>query len=72
MTPEWLRLRFPPPLASAIGMVEAPTAILATAKVRYEDWMRWVLPYHGALLLLGILPIGTAIAVGLQGVSASP
>jgi len=53
-------------------MVEAPTAILATAKVRYEDWMRWVLPYHGALLLLGILPIGTAIAVGLQGVSASP
>jgi uncharacterized ion transporter superfamily protein YfcC len=40
-------------------------AILATAKVRYEDWIRWVLPYYGALLLLGILAIGTAIGVGL-------
>ena len=40
-------------------------AILATAKIRYEDWVRWVLPYYGALLLLGIAAVGVAIAIGL-------
>jgi uncharacterized ion transporter superfamily protein YfcC len=40
-------------------------AVLATAKVRYEDWIRWVLPYYGALVLLGIVSIGVAIAIGL-------
>jgi uncharacterized ion transporter superfamily protein YfcC len=40
-------------------------AILATAKVRYEDWIRWVLPYYGSLLVLGIVAIGVGIAIGL-------
>jgi uncharacterized ion transporter superfamily protein YfcC len=40
-------------------------AILATAKVRYEDWVRWVLPFYGALLLLGVVAIGVAIGIGL-------
>ena len=40
-------------------------AVLATAKVRYEEWIRWVLPFYGLLLLLGAVDIGTGIAVGL-------
>jgi uncharacterized ion transporter superfamily protein YfcC len=36
-------------------------AVLAIAKVRYEDWLRWVLPVWGMLVLLG----GVAIAVGI-------
>lgn len=40
-------------------------AILATAKVRYEDWVRWVLPFYGALLVLGVVAIGVAIGIGL-------
>jgi uncharacterized ion transporter superfamily protein YfcC len=40
-------------------------AILATAKVRYEDWVRWVLPYYGVLLLLGVVAVAVGIAVGL-------
>jgi uncharacterized ion transporter superfamily protein YfcC len=40
-------------------------AILATAKVRYEDWIRWVLPFYGILVLVGILAIGAAIALGI-------
>jgi uncharacterized ion transporter superfamily protein YfcC len=40
-------------------------AILATAKVRYEDWIRWVFPFYGALLLLGVAAIGVGIAIGL-------
>jgi len=40
-------------------------AILALADVRYEDWIRWVLPLWGLLVLLGGAAIATAIAVGL-------
>ncbi len=40
-------------------------AVLATAKVRYEEWIRWVLPFYGILLLLGVVAIGVGIAVGL-------
>ncbi|MGD8361069.1 MAG: Na+/H+ antiporter NhaC family protein [Gemmatimonadota bacterium] len=40
-------------------------AILALADVRYEDWIRWVLPLWGLLVLLGGAGIATAIAVGL-------
>jgi uncharacterized ion transporter superfamily protein YfcC len=40
-------------------------AVLATAKVNFEDWIRWVLPFYGALVLLGVVAIGVGIAVGL-------
>jgi uncharacterized ion transporter superfamily protein YfcC len=40
-------------------------AILALAKVPYEDWIRWVLPVWGLLILLGSVAIAVAIAVGL-------
>jgi len=40
-------------------------AVLATAKVRYEEWIRWVLPYYGILLLLGVVAIGVGIAIGI-------
>ncbi len=40
-------------------------AVLATAKVRFEDWIRWVLPFYGALILLGVVAIGVGIAVEL-------
>jgi uncharacterized ion transporter superfamily protein YfcC len=40
-------------------------AVLATAKVNFEDWIRWVLPFYGALILLGVVAIGVGIAVGL-------
>jgi uncharacterized ion transporter superfamily protein YfcC len=40
-------------------------AILAIAKVRYEDWIRWVLPFWAILILLGAVAIATGIAIGL-------
>jgi uncharacterized ion transporter superfamily protein YfcC len=40
-------------------------AILALAKVPYEDWIRWVLPIWGMLVVLGAVAIAAAIAIGL-------
>jgi len=40
-------------------------AILALAKVPYEDWIRWALPIWGMLVLLGAVAITAAIAIGL-------
>ena len=40
-------------------------AILATAKVPYEDWVRWIFPIYGSLLFVGLVAIGVAIAIGL-------
>jgi uncharacterized ion transporter superfamily protein YfcC len=40
-------------------------AILALAKVPYEDWIRWALPVYGLLILLGGIGIAVAIAIGL-------
>ncbi|MGW8267968.1 MAG: YfcC family protein [Longimicrobiales bacterium] len=40
-------------------------AILALAKVPYEDWIRWVIPIWGMLVLLGAVAIAAAIAIGL-------
>lgn len=41
-------------------------AILASAGVRYEEWMRFTVPLYGALVTLGCASIAIAIAVGLQ------
>lgn len=41
-------------------------AILAASGVRYEAWMRFVLPVYAALLLLSILALGAGIALGLS------
>jgi uncharacterized ion transporter superfamily protein YfcC len=41
-------------------------AMLAAAGVRYEDWLRFVLPLFALLLALGGLGIGVAIATGLR------
>jgi uncharacterized ion transporter superfamily protein YfcC len=39
--------------------------MLAAAGVRYEDWLRFVLPLAGILLALGAVAIGVAVAVGV-------
>jgi len=40
-------------------------AVLATAGVRYEEWIAWVLPRWAALMALGAVAVTVAIAVGL-------
>jgi uncharacterized ion transporter superfamily protein YfcC len=40
-------------------------AILALAKVPYEDWIRWVVPVWGLLVLLGAAAIAVGIWVGV-------
>jgi uncharacterized ion transporter superfamily protein YfcC len=40
-------------------------AILAIAGVRYEEWIRWVLPRWAALMVLGAVAVAVGIAVGL-------
>ncbi len=40
-------------------------AVLATAKVPYEDWIRWVLPRWGTMIALGAVAVAVGIAVGL-------
>ncbi len=41
-------------------------AMLAASGVRYEEWLRFVLPVVGALAVLAALAIGAAVATGLQ------
>ena len=41
-------------------------AILASAGVRYEQWMKFTLPLYGGLVTLGCVSIAIAIAIGLQ------
>jgi uncharacterized ion transporter superfamily protein YfcC len=40
-------------------------AVLATAGVRYEDWIRWVFPRWATLMALGAVAVAIGIAVGL-------
>jgi uncharacterized ion transporter superfamily protein YfcC len=40
-------------------------AMLAAAGVRYEEWLRFVLPIAGLLLALAALAIGVGVAIGL-------
>jgi uncharacterized ion transporter superfamily protein YfcC len=41
-------------------------AVLIAAEVRYERWLRFVLPLAGALLLLGAIAVAAGITVGLR------
>jgi uncharacterized ion transporter superfamily protein YfcC len=41
-------------------------AIIAYAKVGYEEWLGFCLPRYLALMALGAVTIGVAIAIGLQ------
>jgi uncharacterized ion transporter superfamily protein YfcC len=41
-------------------------AMLAASGVRFEEWLRFVVPVVGVLALLAALAIGAAVAVGLQ------
>jgi uncharacterized ion transporter superfamily protein YfcC len=41
-------------------------AMLAASGVRYEEWLRFVLPVVGALVALAAVAIGVAVAVGLK------
>ncbi len=41
-------------------------AMLAAAGVRYEDWLRFVLPLVGLLVALAVLAIVAGVAVGLR------
>lgn len=40
-------------------------AVLATAKVPYEDWIRWVFPRWATLIGVGVVAVAVGIAVGL-------
>ena len=41
-------------------------AILASAGVRYEDWIRFTAPRYLGLVAIGLVAIGVALGVGLQ------
>jgi len=41
-------------------------AIIAAAGVRYEEWLRFLLPLYAALAGLGVVALGVAIVVGLR------
>jgi uncharacterized ion transporter superfamily protein YfcC len=41
-------------------------AMLAAAGVRYEEWLRFVLPIYGLLILLALIALGMAVAIGLS------
>jgi uncharacterized ion transporter superfamily protein YfcC len=41
-------------------------AMLAAAGVRYEEWLRLVLPLYGLLVVLAFLALSTAVAIGLR------
>jgi uncharacterized ion transporter superfamily protein YfcC len=41
-------------------------AMLAASGVRYEEWLRFLLPVMGLLVALAAVAIGAAVAVGLQ------
>jgi uncharacterized ion transporter superfamily protein YfcC len=41
-------------------------AMLAAAGVRYEEWLRFVLPLYGLLLLLALVALSAAVAIGLS------
>jgi uncharacterized ion transporter superfamily protein YfcC len=41
-------------------------AMLAAAGVRYEDWLKFVVPLSGVLVALAVLAIVLATAVGLR------
>jgi uncharacterized ion transporter superfamily protein YfcC len=41
-------------------------AILAAAGVRYEDWLRFLVPLYVLLFALGAAAVGVGIAVGLS------
>jgi uncharacterized ion transporter superfamily protein YfcC len=41
-------------------------AVLAAAGVRYEDWLRYMLPIYAGLVGIGAVAIGLGIAVGLS------
>lgn len=41
-------------------------AVLAAAGVRYDDWLRYMLPLYGGLILLGAAAIAVGIAIGLS------
>ena len=50
------------------ALVDPPAlmAILASAGVRYEQWMKFTPPLYGGLVTLGCVSIAIAIAIGLQ------
>lgn len=41
-------------------------AMLAAAGVRYEEWLRFVLPVYGLLMVLAVLGLMLAVGTGLQ------
>ncbi len=41
-------------------------AILASAKIRYEDWIRYTFPLYLGLVAIGMVAIWVALGIGLQ------
>ncbi len=57
-------------VGAGLGDLVVPTngsllAVLAAAKLRYEDWIAWTLPRYLALLALGSAAVLLAVALGL-------
>ena len=41
-------------------------AMLAAAGVRYEDWLRFVVPLYAGLMALAALALALAVALGVR------
>jgi uncharacterized ion transporter superfamily protein YfcC len=41
-------------------------AILASAKIRYEDWIRYTFPLYLGLVAIGMVAIWVALGMGLE------
>jgi uncharacterized ion transporter superfamily protein YfcC len=41
-------------------------AMIAASGVRYEEWLRFVVPVMGALVAVAAAAIGLAVAIGLR------
>ena len=50
---------------SESNVTKALLAILASAGVRYEAWLKHTLPLYLGLLALGLVAIAVAVGVGL-------
>jgi uncharacterized ion transporter superfamily protein YfcC len=41
-------------------------AVLASAGVSYDKWLRFTLPIYGALMMLAAIAVGLGAAIGLR------
>jgi uncharacterized ion transporter superfamily protein YfcC len=41
-------------------------AMLAAAGVRYEDWLKFVIPLYGLIMGLAVVAVVVAVTIGLK------